>query len=141
MEEDDKKMKKTSEYQSVSLQNKILYAIIAIAVVLLAVILVAKIGYNIDLLNPASGKMSLAASLGNSAGARFENVSQPYRNQTNQSQQNVNVSPLQNVNKNFSFQSIMLQDKITDENRPFNGTSNIMKTKHDTVYNSINNVR
>jgi hypothetical protein len=40
-------------------QQKIVFGIIAIAVVILAIILIAKFGYNIDLLNPASGEMSL----------------------------------------------------------------------------------
>jgi hypothetical protein len=40
-------------------QKKIVYAVIAIAFVILAVVLIAKFGYNVDLLNPVSGEMSL----------------------------------------------------------------------------------
>jgi hypothetical protein len=38
----------------------ILYVIIALAVIVLAVVLVAKFSFNVDLLNPASGEMSIA---------------------------------------------------------------------------------
>jgi Stigma-specific protein, Stig1 len=41
-------------------QKKIVYAVLAVAVVILAVVLIAKFGYNVDLLNPAGGQMSLA---------------------------------------------------------------------------------
>jgi hypothetical protein len=38
-------------------QKKILYAIIIIAVIVLAVVLIAKFGFHIDLINPASAEM------------------------------------------------------------------------------------
>jgi hypothetical protein len=79
--------------------KKIVYAEIAIAVVILAIVLIAKFGYNIDLLNPASGEMSLARSQGNSAGPGFKNVSQSTRIQTNEFQQSINQSPMQNPSK------------------------------------------
>jgi hypothetical protein len=41
-------------------QKKIVYAVIAVAVVILAVVLIAKFSYNLDLLDPTSGAMSIA---------------------------------------------------------------------------------
>ena len=41
----------------------------------------------------------------------------------------------------FNLQYLMLQNKISQENRQFSMVSNIMKNKHDTAKNSINNVR
>jgi hypothetical protein len=121
--------------------KKIVYAEIAIAVVILAIVLIAKFGYNIDLLNPASGEMSLARSQGNSAGPGFKNVSQSTRIQTNEFQQSINQSPMQNPNQSFNLQYLELQQQMQGQNKQFSMTSNVQKTKHDTAKNNINNIR
>ncbi len=41
----------------------------------------------------------------------------------------------------FYLQYLMLQKKISHENRQFSMISNIMKTKQDTARNAINNIR
>jgi hypothetical protein len=41
----------------------------------------------------------------------------------------------------FNLQYLMLQNKISQENRQFSMVSNIMRNKHDTAKNSINNIR
>ncbi len=41
----------------------------------------------------------------------------------------------------FNLQYLMLQNKISQENRQFTMVSSIMMSKHDTAKNSINNVR
>jgi len=41
----------------------------------------------------------------------------------------------------FNMQYLMLQQKMQSENRQFTTLSNVMKTKHDTAKNAINNVR
>lgn len=41
----------------------------------------------------------------------------------------------------FNLQYLMLMNKISHENRQFSMVSNIMKNKHDTAKNSINNIR
>jgi hypothetical protein len=48
---------------------------------------------------------------------------------------------MQEMNMSFNLQYLMLQNKISHENRQFTLVSNIMKNKHDTAKNSINNVR
>jgi hypothetical protein len=41
----------------------------------------------------------------------------------------------------FNMQYLQLQNEMQQENRKFSVLSNIMKTKHDTAKNAINNVR
>jgi hypothetical protein len=48
---------------------------------------------------------------------------------------------MQEMQMSFNLQYLMLQNKISHENRQFSMVSNIMKTKHDTAKNSINNIR
>lgn len=48
---------------------------------------------------------------------------------------------LQEMSQSFNMQYLMLQNKIAQENRQFSMLSNIMKNKHDTAKNSINNIR
>lgn len=45
------------------------------------------------------------------------------------------------MNMSFNLQYLQLQQKMQSENRQFAMVSNIMKTKHDTAKNAINNVR
>ncbi len=48
---------------------------------------------------------------------------------------------MQEMNQSFNLQYLGLQQKMQEENRKFTMISNIMKTKHDTARNAINNVR
>jgi hypothetical protein len=48
---------------------------------------------------------------------------------------------MQEMQMSFNLQYLMLQNKISHENRQFSMISNIMKNKHDTAKNSINNIR
>ncbi len=41
----------------------------------------------------------------------------------------------------FNLQYLQLQSQMQHENRSYTAISNIMKTKHDTVKNSISNIR
>ena len=41
----------------------------------------------------------------------------------------------------FNVQYLQLQSQMQHENRSYTAISNIMKTKHDTVKNSIGNIR
>ena len=43
--------------------------------------------------------------------------------------------------RSFTLKYLQLQNKISHENREFSTVSNIMKNKHDTAKNSINNIR
>ena len=51
------------------------------------------------------------------------------------------VRQMQEMQMSFNLQYLMLQNKISHENRQFTMVSNIMKNKHDTAKNSINNIR
>jgi len=48
---------------------------------------------------------------------------------------------MQEMQMSFNLQYLLLQNKISHENRQFSMVSNIMKNKHDTAKNSINNIR
>jgi len=48
---------------------------------------------------------------------------------------------MQETQMSFNLQYFQLQNLMQNENRQFTMVSNIMKTKHDTVKNSISNIR
>jgi septal ring factor EnvC (AmiA/AmiB activator) len=48
---------------------------------------------------------------------------------------------MQETQMSFNMQYLQLQNNMQNENRQFTMVSNIMKTKHDTVKNSISNIR
>lgn len=48
---------------------------------------------------------------------------------------------MQEMQMSFNLQYLNLQNQMQNENRQFTMISNIMKTKHDTVKNSISNIR
>lgn len=50
-------------------------------------------------------------------------------------------SRMQETDKPFDLQYLQLQQKIQQDNRQFTLISNIMKAKHDTAKNAINNLR
>lgn len=45
------------------------------------------------------------------------------------------------LNRSFSMQLLGLQQKLQQESRKFTLLSNVMKTKHETAKNAINNIR
>jgi DNA repair exonuclease SbcCD ATPase subunit len=51
------------------------------------------------------------------------------------------TSQLEEMQQSFNMQYLALQESMQDEARRFTLLSNIMKTKHDTVKNSISNMR
>ena len=51
------------------------------------------------------------------------------------------IAELQHAQAAFNVQYLQLHAQMQNENRSYTAISNIMKTKHDTVKNSINNVR
>ena len=48
---------------------------------------------------------------------------------------------MQEMQMSFNLQYLLLQNKISHENRQFTLISNIMKNRHDTAKNAINNIR
>ncbi|HWR01957.1 MAG TPA: hypothetical protein VN371_08815 [Chlorobaculum sp.] len=48
---------------------------------------------------------------------------------------------MQETQMSFNMQYLQLQSQMQNENRSYTAVSNIMKTKHDTVKNSISNIR
>jgi hypothetical protein len=62
-------------------------------------------------------------------------------NRTGQSQLLNATKQMQEMQMSFNQQYLQLQSQMQNENRSYTAVSNIMKTKHDTVKNSISNVR
>lgn len=48
---------------------------------------------------------------------------------------------MQETQMSFNLQYLQLQNQMQNENRQYTAVSNILKAKHDTVKNSINNIR
>lgn len=48
---------------------------------------------------------------------------------------------LKQAEMSFNLQYLQLQSQMQQENRSYTAISNILKTKHDTVKNSISNIR
>lgn len=59
----------------------------------------------------------------------------------NQAQLFAAAKEIQEMQMSFNLQYLQLQNSMQNENRAFTMVSNIMKTKHDTAKNSINNIR
>jgi hypothetical protein len=51
------------------------------------------------------------------------------------------IESMQETQMSFNLQYLQLQSQMQHENRSYTAVSNIMKTKHDTVKNSISNIR
>jgi len=51
------------------------------------------------------------------------------------------TTAMQETQMSFNLQYLQLQSQMQNENRQYTAISNIMKTKHDTVKNSISNIR
>ena len=51
------------------------------------------------------------------------------------------IKQMQETQMSFNLQYLQLQNSMQNDNRQFTMVSNIMKTKHDTAKNSIQNVR
>lgn len=58
-----------------------------------------------------------------------------------QSQLMAATQQMQEMQMSFNLQYLQLQSQMQNENRSYTAVSNIMKTKHDTVKNSISNIR
>jgi len=58
-----------------------------------------------------------------------------------QSQLLAATKQMQETQMSFNLQYLQLQSQMQSENRSYTAVSNIMKTKHDTVKNSISNIR
>ena len=57
-----------------------------------------------------------------------------------QSQMMQATQQMQETQMSFNLQYLQLQNSMQNENRQFTMVSNIMKTKHDTVKNTISNI-
>src|SRR6516162_5987855 len=51
------------------------------------------------------------------------------------------IRQMQETQMSFNLQYLQLQSQMQNENRQYTAVSNILKTKHETVKNSISNIR
>jgi hypothetical protein len=73
--------------------------------------------------------------------ACFLSVAQKELGGSNQAWLDKATKEMQETQMSFNLQYLQLQSSMQNENRQFTAVSNIMKTKHDTVKNSISNIR
>ena len=89
----------------------------------------------------AAGAAGAGAYGGYAAGTAMGDVAARAAGGDSQAQLMVATRQMQEMNMSFNLQYLMLQQKMQSDNRQFTLMSNIMKTKHDTAKNAINNVR
>ena len=64
-----------------------------------------------------------------------------YANKFEREMSSISPNEVASFERAFNLQYLQLQQKIQHENRQFTMVSNIMKNKHDTAKNAINNIR
>jgi hypothetical protein len=79
--------------------------------------------------------------LGNAASAEGDPITAATTGSDSQSVLLMATKQMQETQMSFNLQYLQLQSQMQHENRSYTAISNIMKTKHDTVKNSISNVR
>ena len=89
-------------------------------------------------LKTSSGSLNALADTGDSL---LEQVEQLAAGGSESAQLMLATKEMQEMNQSFNLQYLALQQKMQADNRQFTLLSNIMKTKHDTAKNAINNVR
>ena len=77
---------------------------------------------------------------GSSSGA-FDSVQNLANNGDSSAQMFMATRDLQEMNQQFNLQYLGLQEDMQAENRRYSALSNIMKTKHDTSKNCLNNLK
>ncbi len=85
---------------------------------------------NKDMLKPEGEiqtENSIASSLSNQTGSAADLLNA--------------TKAIQEANWQFSLEYLNLQEKVQNENRYFSTVSNIMRTRHDSAKNAINNLR
>jgi hypothetical protein len=73
--------------------------------------------------------------------AKLVAIDEQIRRAQTQRDLRVAARQLEEMNRSFNMQYLGLQQEMQAENRAFTMLSNIMKTRHDTAKNVINNVR
>jgi hypothetical protein len=112
-------------------QKKIVYVVLVIAVVILAVVLIAKFGYNVNLLNPASGEMSL---IGRHATAISKEPSYSDLN-NNGNAGNINQSD------DSQLSNTDLQQAMQKQQQSVYTIINVSKSVNDTAMTVIQNIK
>jgi len=80
-------------------------------------------------------------SLFESLHRQFEKSSLPFQRRSSTQKSAVPTRAMQEMNRNFSLQYLVLQQNIQQENPELTALSNVMKARHDAAKNALNNVR
>ena len=80
-------------------------------------------------------------AVGGSSGGVFGGIEQRAAGGSSSDQLMMATKQMQEMNQSFNLQYLQLQQQMQADNRQFTLLSNVMKTKHDTAKNAINNVR
>jgi hypothetical protein len=73
--------------------------------------------------------------------SRLQADMQNHFNELSELWQKLAANPTTETAMSLNLQYLQLQQQMQNENRQYTAVSNIMKTKHDTVKNSISNIR
>lgn len=93
-------------------------------------------------LESSAGKLDTLAALGErSVGGAGGSAIDVAAGGGGQDQLLAATKQMQETQMSFNLQYLQLQSQMQNESRSYTAVSNIMKTKHDTVKNSISNVR
>ncbi len=85
--------------------------------------------------------LQLAQQAATSAEASANQIASMASGGASQAQLLAATKQLQETQMSFNLQYLQLQNQMQNENRQYTEVSNIMKTKHDTVKNSISNIK
>jgi hypothetical protein len=123
MEDENKKPETLPELQPGFPQKKIVYVVLVITVVILAMVLIAKFGYNVDLLNPASGEMSLVGHQANAISR------EPSYSDLNNNGGAVNISP----GDDSQLANTELQEAMQKQQQYVQTITNVSKSLNETA--------
>lgn len=109
-----------------------------------AIAVMVEIDGEIDELNRLQAKMYADFAQLSAAYARLRDAATQVESAaggTSQDELLAATKQMQETQMSFNLQYLQLQSQMQNENRSYTAVSNIMKTKHDTVKNSISNIR
>ncbi len=93
------------------------------------------------LMSDASKLLQLAEDASKAAQTAAAQIGAGIAGGASQAQLMVATKQMQETQMSFNLQYLQLQNSMQNENRQYTTVSNVLKTKHDIVKNSISNIR
>jgi hypothetical protein len=91
--------------------------------------------------NPSIGSSAMGVTSTGTGGGYMDAIAGRAAAGDQSAQMMMATREMQELNQQFNLQYLGLQQKIQGENRQFTALSNVMKTKHDTAKNALNNLK